>query len=66
MKQFLHDDKGIGEIFNVFDRFKLIIRKVFNVTNEIVTFIKMIQHLLQKISTIDYVQRFKEHANNIL
>ena len=25
----------------------------------------MIQHLSQKTSTADYVQRFKEHANNI-
>ena len=56
MKQFLHDDKDIDEIFNVFDKFKIIIRKVFNVTNETITFIKMIQHLSQKTSTVDYVQ----------
>ena len=56
MKQFLHDDKDINEIFNVFDKFKIIIRKVFNVTNETTTFIKMIQHLSQKTSTADYVQ----------
>ena len=42
MKQFLHDDKNIKKIFNVFDRFKIIIRKVYNVTNETTTFIKMI------------------------
>ena len=56
IKQFLHDDKDIGEIFNVFDRFKIIIRKVFNVTNKTIIFIKMIQRLSQKTSTIDYVQ----------
>ena len=42
MKQFLHDDKDIDEIFNIFDRFKIIIWRVFNVTNETITFIKMI------------------------
>ena len=65
MKQFLHDDKDIDEIFNVFDKFKIIIRRVFNVTNETITFIKMIQHLSQKTSTVDYAQWFKKHANNI-
>ena len=65
IKQFLHDDKDIDEIFNVFDRFKIIIRRVFNVTNEIIIFIKMIQHLLQKTSTVDYAQQFKKHVNNI-
>ena len=65
MKQFLHNDKDIDKIFNVFDRFKIIIQKVFNVTNETVTFIGIIQHLSQKTSTIDYVQRFKKHTNNI-
>ena len=66
MKQFLHDDKDIDKIFNVFDKFKIIIQRVFNVTNETVIFIKVIQHLSQKTSTVDYVQRFKKHANNIL
>ena len=65
MKQFLHNDKDIDGIFNVFDRFKIIIRKVFNVTNETAIFIKVIQHLLQKTSTVDYAQRFKKYTNNI-
>ena len=65
MKQFLHNDKDIGEIFNVFDRFKIIIQSVFSVTNETTTFIKMIQHLSQKTTTVDYAQWFKEYANNI-
>ena len=65
MKQFLHDDKDIDGIFNVFDKFKIIIWKIFNVMNETVTFIRMIQHLSQKTLTIDYIQRFKQHANNI-
>ena len=65
MKQFLHDDRDIGGNFNIFDRFKIVIRRVFSVTNETTIFIKMIQYLLQKTSTVDYVQRFKKHANNI-
>ena len=65
MKQFLYNDKDIGKIFNVFDRFKINIWKAFNVTNETITFIKMIQHLLQKIPTVDYVQWFKKHAKNV-
>ena len=65
MKQFLHNDKNIDGIFNVFDRFKIIIQKIFNVTNETVTFIRMIQHLSQKILIADYAQQFKKHANNI-
>ena len=65
MKQFLHNDKDIGGIFNVFDRSKIVIWRVFNVTNEIIIFIKMIQYLLQKTSTVDYAQRFKKYANNI-
>ena len=56
MKQFLHDDKDIDGIFNVFDKFKIIIRRVFNETNETATFIKVIQHLTQKTSTVDYTQ----------
>ena len=56
MKQFLHNNKNIDEIFNVFDKFKIIIRRVFNVINETVTFIKMIQHLSQKTLTTDYIQ----------
>ena len=56
MKQFLHNDKNIDRIFNVFDRFKIVIRRIFNMINETVIFIKVIQHLLYKISTIDYVQ----------
>ena len=56
MKQFLHDNRDIDGIFNVFNRFKIIIRKIFNITNETVTFIKMIQHLSQKTSTVDYAQ----------
>ena len=56
MKQFLYDNKDIGGIFNVFDKFKIIIWKVFNITNETATFIKVIQHLLQKTLIVDYVQ----------
>ena len=53
MKQFLHNNKDINKIFNAFDRFKIIIQKVFNVTNKTIIFIKVIQHLLQKTSTAD-------------
>ena len=42
MKQFLHNDKDIDKIFNVFNKFKIIIQRVFNVINETITFIKMI------------------------
>ena len=65
MKQFLYNNKDIDKIFNIFDRFKIIIRRVFNVTNETIILIKMIQHLLQKTSTVDYAQQFKKHANNM-
>ena len=54
MKQFLHNDKDINKIFNVFDRFKIIIQKIFNVTNETIIFIRIIQYLSQKTSTVDY------------
>ena len=56
MKQFLHNDKDIDEIFNVFDRFEIIIRRGCSVTNEIIIFIKIIQHLSQKTSIVDYTQ----------
>ena len=56
MKQFLSDDKDIDNIFNVFNKFKIIIRKVFSVTNETVIFIKIIQYLLQKTLAVDYAQ----------
>ena len=66
MEEFLYNNKDIDKIFNVFDRFKIIIQRIFIITNETIIFIKMIQHLSQKTSTVDYVQQFKEHANNIL
>ena len=65
MKRYLHNDEDIGEIFFVFDKFKIFIRRVFSVINEIITFIKVIQYLSQKTSAADYVQRFKKHANNM-
>ena len=65
MKRYLHNNEDIEEIFFVFDKFKIFIRRVFSVINEIVTFIKIIQHLSQKTSAANYVQRFKKHANNM-
>ena len=54
MKQFLYNNKDIDKIFNIFNKFKIFIRKVFNITNEAIIFTKMIQHLSQKISIVDY------------
>ena len=56
MKRYLHNDEDIEEIFFVFDKFKIFIRRIFNVINKIVTFIKIIQHLSQKTSATNYVQ----------
>ena len=42
MKRYLHNDEDIEEIFFVFDKFKIFIWKIFNVINEIATFIKII------------------------
>ena len=42
MKRYLHNDEDIERIFFVFDKFKIFIRRVFSVINEIVTFIKII------------------------
>ena len=64
MKRYLHNDENIEEIFFVFDKFKIFIRKIFNVINKIITFIKIIQYLSQKTSTANYVQQFKKYANN--
>ena len=65
MKRYLHNDEDIEEIFFVFNKFKIFIRRIFNVINEIIIFIKIIQHLSQKTSAANYIQRFKKHANNI-
>ena len=55
MKRYLHNDENIEKIFFIFDKFKIFIRKIFNIINEIIIFIKIIQHLSQKTSTINYI-----------
>ena len=64
MKRYLYNDENIEEIFFIFNKFKIFIRRVFSVINEIIIFIKIIQHLSQKTLTANYVQWFKKHANN--
>ena len=41
MKRYLYENKNIDKIFNVFNKYKITIRRIFNVTNETVTFIKI-------------------------
>ena len=45
MKRYLYKSKDIDKIFNIFNKFKTIIRQIFNITNEIINFVKIIQHL---------------------
>ena len=61
MIQHLNNERDSTKIFSNYDNFKKKIRIVFEITNEVVIFKKIIQYLTQKPFTINYVQRFKIH-----
>ena len=63
MIQHLNNGRNSTRIFSNYDNFKREIRIVFEVTNEVVTFKRVVQYLIQKTFAIDYAQRFKVHSN---
>ena len=52
-------------MFLNFDKFKNELRRIFDIFNEKQTAKRMIQHLVQKTSTLNYVVRFQEYVNLI-
>ena len=65
MMQHLNNERDSMKIFSNYDNFKRKIRIVFEITNEIVTFKRIVQYLTQKTFAIDYVQRFKIHFDKM-
>ena len=59
--QHLNNKRDSTRIFSNYNNFKREIRIVFEITNEIVTFKRIVQYLTQKTFAINYVQRFKIH-----
>ena len=61
--QHLNNERDSTRIFSNYNNFKEKIHIVFEITNEVVIFKRIVQYLTQKIFTIDYAQRFKVHFN---
>ena len=65
LRKNLDDEKNENDIFSNFDNFKKKIRRIFDTFNEKQTIERNIQHLIQRISAIDYVARFQKQINFI-
>ena len=65
LRKYLDDEKNENDIFSNFDNFKKKIRRIFDIFNEKQTIERNIQHLIQRISTIDYVVKFQKQINFI-
>ena len=55
MMQHLNNERNSTRIFSNYDNFKKKIRIVFEITNKVVTFKRIIQYLTQKTFTTNYV-----------
>lgn len=57
------EEEDEEEIIVNFNNFKAAIRRVFGISNEKETAIRVIQHLQQKTSAADYAAKFQEYAS---
>ena len=62
-KKHFDDDENSKKIFSNFNKFKNELRKIFDIFNEEQTAKRMIQHLVQKTSALNYVVRFQKYIN---
>ena len=65
MMHYLHNQENSTKIFLNFDNFKKEMQIMFKIINEIFTFKRVIQYLIQKTLIVDYAQRFKKYSNKI-
>ena len=65
LRKYFDDEENEDDIFSNFDNFKKEIRRIFDIFNEKQTVEKNIQHLIQRISAVDYVVRFQKQVNFI-
>ena len=62
-KKHFDDNENSKKMFSNFDKFKNELRKIFDIFNEKQTAKRMIQHLVQKTSTSNYVVKFQKYVN---
>ena len=62
-KKHFDDDENSKKMFSNFNKFKNKLQRIFNIFNEKQTAKCMIQHLIQKTSTSNYVVKFQKYVN---
>ena len=60
--KFLQDHEDEDEIFGNFNNFKTEIKRIFGISNEKATAVRVIQHLRQRTSAAEYAAKFQEYA----
>ena len=62
LRKFMEDGDDTDDMFSNYKDFRDGIRKIFGISNEEQTAVRVIQHLHQKTSASEYAARFQEHA----
>jgi hypothetical protein len=63
LKNYLNNDEDIKTKFSFFIEFEKKLQRIFEIFNEKQIAKRVIQHLIQKTSTSNYVARFQKYAN---
>ena len=63
IKKYLNENSKTTIIFVLFFKFEIEFRRIFDVSNEKQTAEQIIQHLIQKISTSNYVAKFQKYLH---